>query len=42
MDLVTAVVESADRTEASGTDDEFVAEMKRRLAREAWVSNRGI
>jgi len=41
-DLVTAVAETADRTEASRTDDELVAEMKTRLAQEAWVSNRGI
>ncbi len=41
-DLVTAVAETADWTEASRTDDELVAEMKTRLAQEAWVSNRGI
>ncbi len=41
-DLVTAVAETANRTEASRTDDELVAEMKTRLAQEAWVSNRGI
>lgn len=41
-DLVMAVAETADRTEASRTDDELVAEMKTRLAQEAWVSNRSI
>jgi CBS domain-containing protein len=40
--LVKAVAETADQTEASRTDDELVAEMKARLAQEAWVSNRGI
>jgi len=40
--LVTAVAETAEQTEASRTDDELVAEMKARLAQEAWVSNRGI
>ncbi len=41
-DLVTAVAETGNQTEASHTDDELVAEMKARLARESWVSNRGI
>jgi osmotically-inducible protein OsmY len=36
------VAETADQTESSCTDDELVAEMKTRLAQEAWVSNRSI
>ncbi len=40
--LVKAVADTPDQTEASRTDDELVAEMKARLAQEAWVSNRSI
>jgi CBS domain-containing protein len=41
-DLVKAVAETADQTEATPTDEELVIQMKARLAQEAWVSNRGI
>ncbi|MFI5339736.1 MAG: CBS domain-containing protein [Candidatus Methylomirabilales bacterium] len=41
-DLVKAVAETGNQTEVSRTDDELVAEMKARLAQEAWVSNRAI
>ena len=40
--LVEAVAETVEPTEAPRTDDELVAEMKARLAQEAWVSNRSI
>jgi CBS domain-containing protein len=41
-DLVEAVAETANQTEVSRADDELVADMKVRLAQEAWVSRRGI
>jgi len=42
-DLVKAVAETPAQTaEASPTDGELVAEMKARLAREVWVSNRSL
>jgi len=41
-DLVKAVAETADQPDVSPTDDELVAEMKARVSREDWVSNRGI
>lgn len=40
--LVEAVAETVEPTEGPHTDDELVAEMKARLAQEAWISNRGI
>jgi CBS domain-containing protein len=41
-DLVKAVAETGNQTEASRTVDELVAEMRTRIAQESWVSNRGI
>jgi CBS domain-containing protein len=41
-DLVTAVAETAEQTEAPRTDEELVAEMKDRIAHEPWVTNRAI
>ena len=39
---VKAIAETAGRTDPPRTDDELVAEMKARLAKEQWVSNRAI
>lgn len=41
-DLVKAVAETGNQIEASRSDDELVAEMRARLAKEPWVSNRAI
>ncbi len=41
-DLVKAVAETGEPTELSCGDCELVAEMKARLAREVWVSNRSL
>jgi CBS domain-containing protein len=40
--VVKAIAETAGQTDRSRTDDELVAEMRARLARELWVSNRAI
>jgi osmotically-inducible protein OsmY len=39
---VKAIAETAGQTDLPRTDDELVVEMKARLAREPWVSNRAI
>lgn len=40
--VVKAIAETAGQTDPPRTDDELVAEMKARLAKEQWVSNRAI
>jgi len=40
--VVKAIAETAGQTDPPRTDDELVVEMKARLAREPWVSNRAI